>query len=216
MRPKHARSQEPLARAAWSPAVTEHPRNTRTSQEFLARAAWSLQQPRYRWCVVAFAVALAGCGYKQGADSGSAYHWSSLYRQDIRTVAVPIFTTRSFERGVEFGLSQAVVKQIEATTPYKVVPAERADTVLEAQVVDVQVSTLSTDPNSAIPQEQSLGLTIDFLWKDLRSGRILVERRGFEQTATYYPTLGEGRFVGRQQAIERLALAIVQELQADW
>lgn len=160
--------------------------------------------------------ALWGCGYNEGSGASDGYRWSSLYRQDVRTVAVPIFTTRSFDRGVEFGLSEAVVKQMEATTPYKVVPRERADTVLEGQIVDVSVSTLSTDPDSAIPQEQMLGLTIDFIWKDLRSGRILVERRGFEHTATYYPTLGEGRFAGRQQAVERLALAIVQELQADW
>ena len=160
-------------------------------------------------------LALSGCGYNQGSDA-KGYQWGPLYRQDIRTVAVPIFTTRSFDRGVEFNLSQAVVKQIEATTPYKVVPRERADTILEGQVVDVQVSTLSTDTDAAVPQEQMLGLTIDFTWKDLRSGRVLVERRGFEHSATYYPTLGEGRAIGRQQAVERLALAIVQELQADW
>jgi hypothetical protein len=177
--------------------------------------ARSLQRRRRGGIVVALVVALSGCGYNQGSDS-AGYHWGSLYRQDVRTIAVPIFTTRSFDRGVEFNLSQAIVKQIEATTPYKVVPRERADTILEGQVVDVQVGSLSTDPDSAIPQEQMLGLNIDFTWKDLRSGRILVERRGFEHTATYYPTLGEGRALGRQQAVERLALAIVQELQADW
>ncbi len=165
---------------------------------------------------MALLLALSGCGYNHGSGNAKGYQWQSLYRSDVRTVAVPVFTTRSFDRGTEFNLSEAVVKQIEATTPYKVVPRSRADTILEGQVVDVLVSTLSTDPDSAIPQEQMLGLTIDFIWKDLRSGRILVERRGFEQTATYYPTLGEGRFVGRQQAVERLALAIVQELQADW
>ena len=171
--------------------------------------------------LVACALLLAaGCGYKGGGggadDDEGGYQWSSLYRQDVRTVAVPIFTTTSFDRGVEFNLSEAVVKQIEATTPYKVVPRARADTILEGQVTDVAVNVISTDPNSAIPQEQMLGLTIDFIWKDLRTGRILVERRGFEQTATYYPTLGEGRFVGRQQAVEKLAAGIVQELQADW
>ena len=166
--------------------------------------------------IMACMIGTPGCGYNQGSGEADGYRWQSLYRQDVRTVAVPVFTTRSFERGTEFNLTEAVVKQVEATTPYKVVPRERADTILEGQVVDVSVGALSTDPDSAIPQEQMLGLTVDFTWKDLRSGRILVERRGFEQTATYYPTLGEGRFVGRQQAIERLALAIVQELQADW
>ena len=191
--------------------------STGTSQGRGAVVPWSVNRSRRAWVLVAVFFVFSGCGYKNGSGSGSdGYHWGSLYRQDIRTVAVPIFTTRSFDRGVEFNLSQAVVKQIEATTPYKVVPRERADTILEGQVVDVQVSTLSTDTDAAVPQEQMLGLTIDFTWKDLRSGRVLVERRGFEHTATYYPTLGEGRAIGRQQAVERLALAIVQELQADW
>ena len=162
---------------------------------------------------------LSGCGYRNGQAAGGkddGYHWQSLYRDDVRTVAVPIFTTTSFDRGAEFGLTTAVVKQIEANTPYKVVPATRADTVLEGQVVEVRASTLSTNRNTGLPQEQLMGLTVDFIWKDLRTGRVLVERRNFDQTAPFYPTLGEGRFAGRQQAVERLALAIVQELQADW
>ena len=32
----------------------------------------------------------------------------------------------------------------------------------------------------------------------------------------YYPTLGEGAFVGKQSGVERLAVGIVQELQAEW
>jgi hypothetical protein len=162
---------------------------------------------------------LSGCGYAAGKGAGgddSGYQWQSLYRQDVRTVAVPIFTTTSFDRGVELGLSAAVVKQIEANTPYKVVPATRADTVLEGQVVEVQAHTLGTNRKSGLPQEQLIALTVDFTWKDLRTGRVLVERRNFEQTAPFYPTLGEGRPAGRRQAVERLALAIVQELQADW
>jgi hypothetical protein len=59
-------------------------------------------------------------------------------------------------------------------------------------------------------------VTVDVTGKDLKTGRILVERRNFEQTTTYYPTLGEGQFVGNQQSVEKLAMAIVQELQANW
>jgi len=59
-------------------------------------------------------------------------------------------------------------------------------------------------------------LRVNFIWNDLRTGRILTQRKGFEQATTYYPTLGEGELVGTQQAVERLALGIVQELQADW
>jgi len=167
-------------------------------------------------------VVTGGCGYSNGegsSGSGSGsdgYHWKSVYRDDIRTVAVPIFKSSVYQRGVEFSVSHALVQQIEANTPYKVVPRERADTILEGEIVEVNVHTLSNDRNSAIPQEQLLDIIVDFTWKDLRTGKILVERRGMEQTATYYPTLGEGRATGTLDASERLALSIVQELQADW
>jgi hypothetical protein len=163
-------------------------------------------------------VGIGGCGYHNGgggSDDGG-YHWSSVYRQDIHTVAVPIFKSTVYERGVEFSLSKAIVQQIEANTPYKVVPRERADTILEGEIVSVRVHTLSSGRLNAIPQEQLLDIAVDFTWKDLRTGKILVARRGVEQTATYYPTLGEGRATGTQEASERLALSIVQELQADW
>jgi len=173
-----------------------------------------------RVITLALATLLGGCGYNgystTGSEPSDGYKWRSLYREDVRTVAVPIFANRDFHRGVEFNLSKALVNQLEAHSPYKVVPRERADTILEGEVVSVQIRTLSEDNETAIPQEQLYLMTVNFTWKDLRTGRILVERRNFEQTSTFYPTLGEGQFVGAQDAAEKLALGIVQELQADW
>lgn len=158
-----------------------------------------------------FALAVGGCG---SHDSG--YHWSSTYRADVKTVAVPIFSSKDYQRGVEFALSKAVINQIEANTPYKVVPPERADTILEGEILQVRVNTLSQGSRSAIPQEQLLAITVNFTWKDLRTGRILMSRHGVEQTATWYATLGEGRFEGTQAATEKLALAIVHQMESDW
>jgi hypothetical protein len=61
-----------------------------------------------------------------------------------------------------------------------------------------------------------MAVTVDFIWKDLRTGRILAQRKGMQQSAAYYPTLGEGEFAGSQLTVERLGLAIVQEMQSDW
>lgn len=162
---------------------------------------------------------IPGCGYGHSdvaSVKSPGYRWASLYRDDVRTVAVPIFTNRSFRRGVEFSLSKAIVNQLEATTPYKVVSREHADTILEGEILDIHTRTLSPDVRSGVPQEQLYIVRVNFTWKDLRSGKILVDRRRFEQSTTYYPTLGEGQFVGSQQNVERLGVAIVQELQADW
>src|SRR4051812_2118332 len=78
---------------------------------------------------------LSGCGYSHSGEgsSSSGYEWRSLYREDVRTVAVPIFANKTFRRGVEFQLTQAIVVQLEAKSPYKVVARERADTVLEGE-----------------------------------------------------------------------------------
>jgi len=167
-----------------------------------------------------WAIALAGCGYSQSGGENNkqqgGYHWNSLYREDIQTVAVPVFSTKDYRRGIEFRLTEAVIKQLELHAPYKVVPKERADTILEGQVTSVRVGSLSRDFQTNLPREQELVITVDLTWKDLRTGKILVQRHGLQQEAVYHPPLGEGEFVGAQQAIERFALVIVQEMQADW
>ncbi|HEX8911980.1 MAG TPA: LptE family protein [Humisphaera sp.] len=165
------------------------------------------------------ALAAGGCGYQMSGSAANApagYGWTSLYRTDVKTVAVPIFTNRTFYRNVEFDLTKAVANQLEAKSPYKIAPRERADTVLEGEIVKVRERTVSNSPNNALPQEQLYIVRVNFIWKDLRTGKILVERKDFEQAASFYPNLGEGQFVGNQDSTERLALAIVQELQAAW
>jgi hypothetical protein len=147
---------------------------------------------------------------------GCGYHTGSLYRQDVQTVAIPIFTNRTFYRNVEFDLTKAVINQLEARSPYKVVDRERADTILEGEVVEVRVGTLSESLRNALPQEQLYTVRVNFTWKNLRTGRILAQRKNFEQSVAYYPTLGEGQFVGSQNAVEKLAIAVVQELEAEW
>jgi hypothetical protein len=170
-------------------------------------------------CLAAAALIVGGCGYQQSGSSANApagYHWSSLYRQDVKTVAVPIFANKTYYRGVEFELTEAIAKQLEAHAPYKIVPQGKADTILEGEITRVLVRTVSDDRIANIPQEQLYMVRVNFTWKDLRTGRILVERKDYDQAAPYYPTLGEGQFTAEKQNVERLALAIVQELQAQW
>ncbi|HSH96528.1 MAG TPA: LPS assembly lipoprotein LptE, partial [Roseimicrobium sp.] len=146
----------------------------------------------------------------------SGYKWKTLYREDVRTVAVPIFTTKSFHQGVEFQLTKAIVTQIEAMSPYKVVDRDRADTILEGEIVDVRTRTVSRDRDSAVPQEQIQGIVVNFVWKDLRTGKILQQKYNFEESKVFYPTLAESQFTGTQSSVENLAVSIVHEMQADW
>ena len=77
-------------------------------------------------------------------------------------------------------------------------------------------STLSLNPYTATPQEAEYSIIVNFTWKDLRTGKILVSRQGFEQANTYFPNLGEGQYVASENAVERLALGIVNEMEGPW
>ncbi len=163
---------------------------------------------------------LAGCGYQAAGvgdpDAKTGYQWHSLYREDVQTVAVPVFVNRTFRRGLEVALTTSVVQQLEEHSPYKVVPADRADSVLEGVITDANTTTLSTDSYTGLPQEQSYNITVSFTWKNLRTGKVYVQRRDFDQHTSFFPTLGEATSVGSTDAAQRLALGIVQEMQADW
>jgi len=160
--------------------------------------------------------AATGCGYESSDTTVAGYHWQSIYRTDVHTVCVPIFQTRDFHRGVEFQVSDALVHQIEAFTPYKVVARDHADTILEGEIVSVRTNPISLSETTGVPQEQLASVIVSFTWKDLRTGKILVERKNFSQSAAYYPTLAEGSFVGTQSAAEKLAAGIVQQMEAAW
>ena len=213
-----------------SPSRGAYPTDKRFAAGLLRSTSALARAFAFMICLLSL-ILLSGCGYQQsGSGAGSVaspttsgssasspgYRWTSLYRQDIRTVAVPIFTNVDFARGDEFTLTKAVVMQIEQRTPYKVVSRDKADTIIEGQITRVKLTTVSSDRSSALPQEQLYGVRVDFVWKDLRTGKILVERRGFEQQSPFYPTLGEGRPTGAINSVEQLAIAIVQELEAQW
>ena len=171
-------------------------------------------------------LAASGCGYSTGgtgdgagassASLATGYQWKSLHRPGIQTVAISVFTSREFRRYDEIRFTQALAKQVEAYTPYKLASRDVADTVLEGQIRSIRRPVLSSSSNGGVPNEQLFELAVDFTWKDLRSGKIIASRTLFDQTTAYYPTLGESSFVGGQTAAERLALAVVQQLEADW
>src|SRR5205085_11499717 len=75
-----------------------------------------------------FPMLFPGCaGYQIGNRA--------LYRPDIRTVHVPVIQSDSYRRYLGERLTEAVVKEIELRTPYKVVDAGSADSVLTVRLI---------------------------------------------------------------------------------
>lgn len=77
-------------------------------------------------CLAAGTFAVGCAGYRAGSQS--------LYAPDVATVYVPMVESDSFRRDLGERLTEALVKEIELKTPYKVVNSPNADSVLEVRL----------------------------------------------------------------------------------
>ncbi len=151
-------------------------------------------------------------------EGGSAYTSGALYPSMYKTVAVPIFVNESQDRGMSFQLTEATIKEIESATPYKVAPESRADTVLRATVKQVSLSMLSQSLTTGLTEEMAIKVTLDFEWLDMRTGKPIVARKGFQGSSVFVASLPNNQPIdlGRFAVSQQLARDIVANLQADW
>jgi len=151
-------------------------------------------------------------------STGCGYSTTELYPTQYQTVSIPNFDNNSNERNIEFALREALIKEVENRTPYKVVSGTGpADTQLIGTVVRVDRVLLSRDATAGLPQEIEVTITIDFEWRDLRSGEVV---RGYNSLAAqgqFIPnrTIGEFADDGIRLAVERLAQDIVSRMRAE-
>jgi hypothetical protein len=127
-----------------------------------ARLAWTLLLPL-----------LASACEDGGHFTIAGYTTRPNYDTRIHTVRVPIFKNRTFIRGVEFDLTQAVIRDIEQKTPFKVVgPGCDADTELTGTVVIFTKGLLNVNQLNEV-REAETTLSVEVVWRDLRTGEYL-------------------------------------------
>ena len=167
-----------------------------------------------RYLVVA--VVIAASAITAGCLTG--YSAGELYPENVRTVYLPIFANRSFYRETEFRLTEALVKEIESRTPYKVVSSGAADTELTGTILAVNKRLLSRAFEGGVPQELQVTIVADFQWKDLRTGQLIRKRSRIEGTGQYVPThpVSEPFEVAQHEAVALLSSEIVSVMRSDW
>jgi len=148
--------------------------------------------------------------------SGCGYSTNRPFPDDVQTVHVKMFQSKEFRRDLEFGLTEALVKRINMDTPYRIAPKRTADTVLSGEILEVRNRTVGDDFESQLPRETASTFVVAFRWKDLRTGRTLVERQRFMHTTNYYPPVGETFATGTVRALDGLAEQIVETMESDW
>jgi hypothetical protein len=164
---------------------------------------------------LALAVAASGCTvYRFGA--------CSLYRPDVQTVHVPVIESASFRRNLGEQLTEAVVKEIETSTPYKVVDSSNADSVLEIQLGS-DTKRIVAENGLDEPRNVELAWQIQMTWRDRRGNLITRSAMPLDDTvisisqaANITPEVGQSIATGQQKIVQRLATQIVSQMEAGW
>ncbi len=158
----------------------------------------------------------AGCaGYRVGN--------ATLYHPEIRTIYVPIFDSDSFRRHLGEQLTEAVIKEIELRTPYKVVGRPPADSILTGRIIEEGRSTVIPSRVGG-PRQTAVRLVVQVAWMDNR-GNLLRETgpiplpSGSEtitETAELFPEYGQSTATAYQKALQRVAQQIVGMMEQPW
>ncbi|MDQ7013952.1 MAG: LPS assembly lipoprotein LptE [Planctomycetota bacterium] len=157
---------------------------------------------------------LNGCS----ADPARGYSFNSTFDSQVRTISVPIFRNDTYSSGLEVALTEAIITEIQRSTPWRVVGPTHAATTLSGSIDKINMTQLTRQRTTGLIQEQALRVTISFDWVDNRSGQIRVSRREFTSISSFVPHRGAGEplEVAQASAIRELARDIVAELRADW
>ena len=160
--------------------------------------------------------AVAGCaGYQVGTHT--------LYQSDIHTVYVPVFESDSFRRNLGERLTEAVVKEIEFKTPYKVVGRAGADSVLVGKITRDRKDVVVENANDE-SRELSVSLAVQISWhtgqgETLRQAQTIpvpAPLVDVAQSTNLVPEVGQSTATAHQKAIERLAEQIVAMMEQQW
>lgn len=171
-----------------------------------------------RITLLLIAVGVEGCAHYQIGNR-------TLYRPDIRTVHVPMFQSHSYRRGLGERVTEAVIKEIEATTPYKIVGADRADTVLQGELVFDRKMNLGLNQFDE-PRILRQDLMIVYTWSD-RRGQMIGQPVSIELTpalagestlneGVLVPEAGQSITTAQEQAIRHFAKQVVRGMQVPW
>lgn len=161
-----------------------------------------------------------GCAASDTADTGEStgYTNAGVYPGGITSIAVPIFANRTLNTGLEREITDALIKELQLRTPYTVTVADEADTVLTGVITGAEKTRLSRQRGSGLAQELLHTVTVDFEWKDLRTGRVIVEKQRFEAADIAFASrpINDRAELAEYSVAAELARDIVSSMRNEW
>lgn len=165
---------------------------------------------------MAVAIGMTGCaGYRIGTRT--------LYRNDIRTIHIPIIKSDSFRPELGAQLTEALHKEVERRTPYKLTEFATADSTMTCRLTSENKQVIGETGTDESRLLQSV-IAVEVSWVDRRNIP-LIETRFlppgettfyFSENTNFVPEAGQSIGTANQRVIERLANHIVDQMESRW
>jgi len=153
---------------------------------------------------------LTGCGYHQ---AGSATHIPA----NVRTLAVPIFTTRAQAFHTEMAFTQATIRELNTRTKYRIVNSDTADAdaILTGTILSQTVAPLTYDATTGQSSSYLLSITAKVVLT-ARDGHVLYRNDAILYREQYQSTQDLSGFIQEDSAaVRRVARDFAQSLVSD-
>ncbi len=147
----------------------------------------------------------------------------SIFREDVRTVYVPVARNDTFRHDLGPRLTEAVIRQIELRTPYKVTGDPAADSTLHIRLTHETKQVLTRAATNE-PRALDAVASAVISWTDRRGEPILQNQQVIEaslatemtQGSRFVPEAGQSIETALQATIDDLADQIVSQMELRW
>jgi outer membrane lipopolysaccharide assembly protein LptE/RlpB len=165
-------------------------------------------------CCLSLALAtlscLTGCGYH---TAGAATHIPA----NVRTIGVPIFATKTEAFHTEVAFTQAVVRELNTRTRYRILTGDsaNADAELSGTILTQTAAPLTYDSISGETSSYLLTITVKVVLT-ARDGRVLYRNDALSFREQYQSTQDLTGFIQESApAVNRVARDFAQSLVSD-
>lgn len=148
---------------------------------------------------------LAGCGYQLvGGTAGRP--------SDIHSLAIPIFSNRTIEEGIEREITRALVEKFTSAKRIPVMGEEGADSILWGTVRSFSSSPIIVTLQTQTVTEYRATLTIEFVVKKGKDGKVL--RKGEMSEWRNYPVSANLAATenSKKEAIRQISVLLAERI----
>ena len=157
---------------------------------------------------VALAIAVA-------ALAAGCYRVAGKPYENVETVGVKVFVNRTLYRDVDFQLTDALRRELSATSFYTVATPRDADAVLEGELTDYRELAEVIDENQAVTARRIVA-SARYSLVDNHTGEVLAGPKNAKWSELFRSRTGLPLDEVRQEVFRKLAQRIVTQVFMPW